>query len=165
MMIYLMRHGIAREPDGQSFEDDRQRPLTTEGSDKIEQIAGRLKKLAVKPDLILSSPYVRAEQTASILAKEFDLQQHLMFSDLLLPAGTADSIVSAIVENYLADELLIVGHEPCLGLLISLLAAANLDLAINIKKGGVCCLSTDDLRVERRATLEWLLTPKILLKG
>jgi phosphohistidine phosphatase SixA len=88
-----------------------------------------------------------------------------MFSDLLLPAGTADSIVSTIVENYLADELLIVGHEPCLGLLISLLAAANLDLAINIKKGGVCCLSTDDLRVERRATLEWLLTPKILLKG
>ena len=63
------------------------------------------------------------------------------------------------------NELVIVGHEPCLSLLISTLVAGNLDLAINLKKGGVCCLAVDDLRVEKRATLEWLLTPKILLKA
>ena len=165
MMIYMMRHGIASEPNDPSLEQDRQRPLTDVGREKIEQIARKLKKLAINPDLILSSPYVRAQQTASIVAKEFDLQKHIILSDLLQPAGTADTIVNAIVENYLADELLIVGHEPCLGLLISFLAAANLDLAINIKKGGVCCLSTDDLRMERRAALEWLLPPKLLLKG
>ncbi len=164
MKIYLMRHGIASEPDGSGIEDDRQRPLTPKGRDIINTIARALKKLDVKPDLILSSPYVRAKQTAAILAKELGCQQHLMFSDLLVPAGNAGAIVNAIVENYMADELLIVGHLPCLSLLVSLLAAGNLDLAINIKKGGVCCLLADDLRLERGAALEWLLTPKILLK-
>ena len=164
MKIYLMRHGIASEPDGPGFEDDSQRPLSARGRDIINKIARTLKKLDVKPELILSSPYVRAEQTAAILAKEFDLQQHLMFSELLVPAGNADAIIHAIVENYMADELLIVSHLPCLSLLVSLLTAADLDLAINIKKGGVCCLLADDLRLERCAALEWLLTPKILLK-
>ena len=164
MKIYLMRHGIASEPDGPGFEDDRQRPLTARGRDIINKIARALKKLDVKPELILSSPYVRAEQTAAILAKEFDRQQHLIFSDLLVPTGEADAIISAIVKNYMADELLIVSHVPCLNLLVSFLAAADLDLAINIKKGGVCCLLADDLRLDRRASLEWLLTPKFLLK-
>ena len=70
-----------------------------------------------------------------------------------------------IVENYLVDELVIVGHEPCLGLLASLLAASDFNLAINLRKGGVCCLLADDLRLEPRGALEWLLTPKIILKA
>jgi len=164
MKLYLMRHGIACEQDNSHFETDAQRPLTTEGRDKINKIARALKKLDIKPDLVLSSPYVRAEQTATILAKEFDLKQHLKFSDLLIPAGKAEEIISEIAQNYIVDELLIVSHEPCLSLLISILVTVNFDLAIDIKKGGVCCLLTDDLRIERRAAIEWLLTPKILLK-
>jgi len=84
-----------------------------------------------------------------------------------VPAGKADEIISEIVENYLVDELVIIGHEPCLSLLISTLTVANPnpDLAISIKKGGACCLSADDLRIQRRAAIEWLLTPKILLKA
>ena len=150
--------------DAQSYEDDRQRPLTGEGRDKIKQIGGNLKKMGVKPDLILSSPYVRAEQTAAILAKVFDSIQHLKFSDLLVPTGDANAIISEIIAKYLVDELLIVGHEPCLGLLVSLLIASN-GPAINIKKGGVCCLSADDLSFIRRAILEWLLTPNIILRA
>lgn len=164
MKIYLMRHGIASEPDGQSIEGDRQRSLTTEGRNKIEQIAGKLKKMGIKPDLFLSSPYVRAEQTASILAKEFDCMRHLMFSDLLAPDGETEAIISEVVAKYMRDELYIVGHEPCLGLLISVLTTASHDLAINIKKGSVCCLSTEDLRLERRAALDWLLPPNVLLR-
>src|SRR5664280_149064 len=105
MKIYLMRHGIAREPKGSDSEDDSQRPLTARGCDIINKIVRGLKKLEVKPDLILSSPYVRAEQTAAILAKGFDLQQHLVFSDLLVPEGKAEAIISAIVDNFMADEL------------------------------------------------------------
>ena len=164
MKIYLMRHGVAREPGDVDFEVDSQRPLTAKGRDNVTQIARALKKLDVRPDLILSSPYVRAEQTAVLLAKEFDLQKHLILSELLVPEGKAEEIIGAIVENYMADELLIVSHEPCLSLLASLLAAADLDLAINIRKGGVCCLLADDLRSGPHAALEWLLTPKILLK-
>ena len=164
MKIYLIRHGIAHEPDDAGYEVDSQRQLTAKGRDNITRIAHALHKLDVKPDLILSSPYVRAEQTAAILAKEFNLQKHLILSELLVPEGKAEEIIGAIVENFMADEILIVSHEPCLSLLTSFLVTASLDLAINIRKGGVCCLLANDLRLEPRATLEWLLTPKIILK-
>ena len=164
MKIYLMRHGVAREPGEADYEVDSLRPLTANGRDHIAKIARALRKLDVKPDLILSSPYVRAEQTATILAKEFDLQKHLILSELLVPEGKAEEIIGAIVENDMADEVLIVSHEPCLSSLASFLVASDPDLAINIRKGGVCCLLADDLCVAPRAVLEWLLTPKILLK-
>ncbi|HEX7433334.1 MAG TPA: phosphohistidine phosphatase SixA [Anaerolineaceae bacterium] len=164
MKIYLMRHGIAHEPADADFEVDSQRPLTAKGREHVTRIARALRKLGVKPDLILASPYVRAEQTADILSKEFDLKKHLILSELLVPEGKAEDIIGTIVENFMADELLIVSHEPCLSLLTSFLVAADLNLAINIRKGGVCCLEAVDLRLEPRASLEWLLTPKILLK-
>lgn len=165
MKIYLVRHGIAEEPDGSSVQGDSQRPLTDKGRDKINKIARALKTLDVKPDLILSSPFVRAEQTATILAKEFACKKRLKFSDLLVPTGKAEDIIAEIKQNCMVDELVIVSHEPCLSLLISTLVAGRPELAVNIKKGGVCCLLADDLRIEPRATLEWLVTPKILLRS
>jgi phosphohistidine phosphatase len=164
MKLYIVRHGIAYEPESTGFEDDRQRPLTAKGREKVNKIANTLKKLGIQPDLILSSPYTRAEQTASVLAKILDRKKDLQFSDLLIPMGKPDEIIGDIIENHMLDELMIVSHEPCISLLISTLVAGNLDLAITIKNGGVCCLAADDLRIERRATIEWLLTPKISTK-
>ena len=164
MKIYLMRHGIARELDNADSAIDSQRPLTANGRNNIGSIARALKKMDVKPNLILSSPYVRAQQTAAILAKEFGLQQPLILSDFLVPDGNAEAILREIVENYIVDELFIISHLPCLGLLASFLASGDLDLAINLRKGGVCCLLAGDLRIELYAAIEWLLTPKILLK-
>ena len=124
-----------------------------------------LKNLNTKPDVILSSPYLRSRQTAEIVAKEFKYKKDkLNFSDLLLPTGQSEPIIDEIIEKYMVEELVIIGHEPCLGLLISTLAAGDLDLAINVRYGSVCCLSADDFRMERRAMIEWLLTPKLLAK-
>jgi len=164
MKIFLMRHGIASEPGGSRFEVDARRQLTDAGREKIHKIAHALKELEIKPDLILSSPFVRAEQTAAILAREYDMEERLKFSDLLVPAGKAEAILDEITEKYMVEELLLVSHEPCLSLLISALAAGGPDLSITLKKGGVCCLSANDLRIERRATIEWLITPGISLK-
>lgn len=162
MKIYLIRHSNAVEPGTPGYEDDSLRPLTEKGRDKMKSIASALKKLDVKPDLIVSSPYVRARQTAEILAKVLKYKQELTFSDALVPMGNADNIIGEINEKYSVDELVLVGHEPCFSTLISTLTAGNPDLNINIKNGGVCCLSSDDLHTERKAVLEWLLTPKIL---
>lgn len=165
MNIYLVRHGIAFEPGEPGYEDDAQRPLTDKGRDKINKIAHVLKRLNVKPDVILSSPYLRARQTAEILAKGLKYKKDkIEFSEKLLSANKPGPIISEIIEKYIVEELVIVGHEPCLGLLISALTAGDSGLAINVKYGGVCCLSADDFRIERRATLEWLLTPKISAK-
>src|SRR5215831_18400087 len=162
MKIYLIRHGIAYEPDTPGYEDDTQRPLTEKGRDKMKKIAAALNKLGVKPDFILSSPYIRAKQTAEIVAKALKYKKDkLVYSNLLTPMGQSEPILAEITEKYMGDELAIVGHEPCLSSLASALSAGSPDLAINIKNGGVCCLSADDLHVERKATLDWLLTPKI----
>jgi len=165
MKIYLVRHGIAYEPGEAGYEDDTQRPLTDKGRERMGKVAHVLKRLGPKPDVILSSPYLRARQTAEILAKELKYKKdRIEFSERLLPAGQPELLIGEIIEKYNVEELVVVGHEPCLGLFISLLATGNQDLSINLKYGSMCCLSADDFRIERRAVLEWLLTPKISTK-
>ena len=162
MKLYLIRHSNAVDPGTPGYEDDSLRPLTEKGRDKMKDIAYALKAMEVMPDLIVSSPYARARETAEIVAKVLKYKQELTFSDALVPEGSADQIVGEINEKYSVDELFLVGHEPCLGALIGALIAGNPDIAIELKKGGICCLLADDLRLERKAVLEWLLTPKIL---
>lgn len=162
MKIYLIRHSNAVDPGTPGYEDDSLRPLTEKGRDKMKKIASAIKGLDVKPDLIVSSPYVRARQTAEILAKVLKYKKDLAFNDALVPMGSTDDIVGEINEKYAVDELVLVGHEPCFSALIGALTARTPDLSINLKNGGVCCLSSDDLHAERKAVLEWLLTPKIL---
>lgn len=162
MRIYLIRHSQAVDLGTPSYEDDSLRPLTEKGREKMKNIAGGLKALGIRPDLIVSSPYLRAQQTADILAKVLKYKPELAFNAALVPMGNPDDMIGEINEKYTVDELALIGHEPNLSGLISRLTAGNSELAINLKKGCVCCLSADDLHIERNAVLEWLLTPKIL---
>ena len=162
MRLYLIRHSNAVEPGTPGYEDDSSRPLTEKGRDKMRDISYALKALEIQPDRIVSSPYVRARETAEIVAKVLKYKQELSFSDALVPEGDADQIIGEINEKYSVDELILVGHEPCLSGLIGMLIAGKPDIDIDLKKGGVCCLSADDLHVERKAVLEWFLTPKIM---
>ena len=163
MKLYLVRHAIA-EDMGMDYEDDSLRPLTDKGREKMQKIAQALKTLGVSPDLIVSSPYVRASQTASVLAKTFKYKEEILYNDLLVPMGQPDDMIGEINEKYSVDELMLVGHEPNLSSLIGTLLAGSSDISINLKKGGVCCLSVDDLHYDRKAVLEWLVTPKISTK-
>jgi phosphohistidine phosphatase SixA len=95
------------------------------------------------------------------LAEELNYKEELAYSDFLTPMAEADDMIGEINEKYSVDELMLVGHEPNLSSLASTLLTGNSDLSINFKKGGVCCLSVDDLHYDRKATLEWLVTPKI----
>lgn len=161
MKLYLVRHAIAEEVGTTEYEDDSLRPLTEKGREKMRRIAKGLKELGVQPDLIVSSPYVRASQTASILAKELKYKEEISYSDLLVPMGEPGDMIGEINEKYSVDELMLVGHEPSLSSLASVLLVGTPDASINFKKGGVCCLSADDLHYDRKAVLEWLITPKI----
>jgi phosphohistidine phosphatase len=159
MKLYLVRHAIAE--DSAEYEDDSLRPLTEKGREKMKKIAAALKDLGAAPDLIVSSPYLRASQTAAILAKELKYKEELAYSDSLVPMGEPDVMIGEINEKYSVDELMLVGHEPSLSALAGVLLAGNAEIALNFKKGGVCCLSVDDLHYDRKAALEWLITPKI----
>lgn len=162
MKLYLIRHSNAVEPGTPEYEDDSQRPLTEKGREKMRKSASALKDLGVKPDLILSSPFARAAQTAEILAKIMKYKKEIAYSDSLVPVGNTDTLIGEMNEKYTVDELVLVGHEPSLSALIGTLVAGTPEISVNMKNGGVCCLAVDDLRVERKAVLEWLLTPKIL---
>ena len=111
MRIYLIRHSNAVDPGTPEYDDDSQRPLTEKGRDKMKKIAFALKGLGIKPDIIVSSPYVRAQQTAEILAKILKYKKELVFSDTIVPMGKADKIIGEINEKYNVDELVLVGHE------------------------------------------------------
>ncbi|GAB4402426.1 MAG: phosphohistidine phosphatase SixA [Anaerolineales bacterium] len=162
MNLYLIRHAIAEEES--SSGEDSQRALTEKGAKKMRQIAKGLKALGVEFDAILTSPYLRAEQTANILGDVFKMKKKVFASENLVPMGDVDLLLAEINEKYTVGCLAIVGHEPYLSTFVSLLVAGGSPVEMTFKKGGVCHLTTDDLHHTRKATLEWLLTPGVLVE-
>jgi len=163
MNLYIIRHAIAVD-EGTADYEDSQRPLTDKGRKKMRQIAKGLRSLGVEFDLILSSPYLRAQETAEVLGDVFKMKKKIIFSESLLPESEPEKVIAEINESHTVDSLVLVAHEPHLSGLIGLLTSGNVNIDMTLKKGGVCRLSADDLHHEHRATLEWLLTPGILVE-
>lgn len=167
MILYIVRHAIAEQRNNNSSEEeDSQRPLTDAGRKKMRQIARGLKELGAKIDLILTSPYLRAADTARTLRKKLDLEKDkLVMMDNLSPVGDPDRLMKEINEKYgTAENIALVGHEPGLSRLISVLISGDPTIPITLKKGGVCQLSVEKLEYGRCATLEWLLAPAQLTR-
>jgi phosphohistidine phosphatase len=163
MNLYIIRHAIAVDEGTPGYESDSERPLTDKGCKKMRMIARGLRNLGVEFDVILSSPYVRARETAEILADVFKMKKKITFTENLIPLGNPELLIREINESHSVDSLALVGHEPHLSSLVGILVAENAKLDITLKKGGVCYLSADDLHHnDHRATLEWLLTPGLL---
>jgi phosphohistidine phosphatase len=163
MNLYLLRHGIAVEPGIAGYELDSERPLTAKGENRLRTTARAMVELELSLDLILTSPFLRAKQTAEIIARRFKLQKKLAFSDDLTPGGNPRLLIEQL--NRLRpkpENVLLVGHEPYLSKLIALLAAGNTSLDIDFKKGGLCKLETEFLHYGRCARLVWLLPPRLL---
>jgi phosphohistidine phosphatase len=163
MNLYIIRHAIAVDEGSPEYEEDSQRPLTDKGKKKMRQIAKGLRALGVDLDMVISSPYVRAKETAEILADVFKMKD-VTFSDNLIPMGDPDLLIAEMNEKYSVNSIALVGHEPFLSALIGLLVSENAGIDMTLKKGGVCRLSADDLHHARKAALEWLLTPGILVE-
>ena len=164
MNLYIIRHAIAIDEGTPEYDNDSERPLSDKGKKKMRQIARGLRALGVDFDLILSSPYLRAKETAEILAEVSRTKADIAFSENLIPMGDPDLLISEMNEKYSANSIALIGHEPHLSSLISLLVSDNASLDITLKKGGVCRLSADDLHHTRKAPLEWLITPGILVE-
>ena len=164
MNLYLIRHAIAVEEGTSEYKEDSQRPLTDKGRKKMRQIARGLCAMGVEFDLILSSPYIRAAETAEVLADVFKIKKDVIFSDNLMPMGDPDLLITELSGKYGMDSVALVGHEPFLTALIGLLVSESGQVDLTLKKGGVCRLFADDLRSTRKATMDWLLTPGVLVE-
>jgi phosphohistidine phosphatase len=164
MNLFLLRHAIAVEPGAPGGMSDADRTLSVEGKKKMKAIAQGMKVLDLAFDLILSSPYTRARETAEIVAHEFAAEGVLEFSPLLAVGGDGAALVAELAARAKGlESVLLVGHEPQLSRLISHLLSGNSGLSITMKKGGLCKLDVPRLRWARTASLEWLLTPSQLV--
>lgn len=164
MNLYVLRHGLAAEPGTGGYARDADRPLTAEGERKLRRIAAAMKALELSFDRILSSPYLRARQTAEIIAEAYGVRNRLEFTDALAPGGAAKKVIAQLKGLAPpAEDVLVVGHEPGLSGLISLLVAGDASLSLVLKKGGLCKLASESLAAGQCASLEWLLTPKQMM--
>jgi len=164
MELYILRHAIALERGAPEVRHDSERPLTPAGAKKMKRIARGMLLLKMPPELILTSPFLRARQTAEIVAREFAAASVLELSAHLEPGGDRESLMGMLAERYAAlERVLLVGHEPSLSELIAVLISGDERTSVMMKKGGLCKLHLDEPRYGRCATLEWLLTPRQLV--
>lgn len=164
MELYLLRHGIAAERSPRWAGHDADRPLTKKGARKVIRVAEAMKGMDLSFDLILSSPFKRARETAEIVADLFDCGDRLKYSAHLKVGGSPGLLIREIKTHYPScRSVLLVGHEPYLSSLISVLMSGKNELSVTMKKGGLCKLEVQSLRHGRCASLEWLLGPSQLL--
>jgi phosphohistidine phosphatase len=168
MNLFLLRHGIAAELGTPGYASDNARPLTPKGRRQLRETAGAWRKMELEFDLILTSPLRRAKETASVLAEELDWKLRPQVLAELSPGRNPVAVVQKILARQPAPtNLLLVGHEPHLSRLISLLVSGAPttgagDTGFALKKGGLAKLGIEQLHPQKCATLAWLLTPKQL---
>jgi phosphohistidine phosphatase len=157
MKIYFLRHGLATDRS-EWKDDDALRPLTEEGKDKIARTAATISKLDLGLDVILSSPFVRAYQTAEIVAQKLGLDDKLIKDDRLVPGLKASHLVEILHEQSHAQAIMLVGHEPDFSDTISGLVGGG---RIVCKKGGLALVELEHPG-SAHGKLIWLLPPRVL---
>jgi len=161
MNLFFLRHGKAH-PRGPKFRPDSERPLTREGEETMSEVARGMKELELTFDLILTSPYARALRTAEILAEVYRSKK-MFVTNNLVPEADPKDLIDEIAQNFVSlENIVLVGHEPYLSGLISVLLTGNSDTVIDLKKAGLCLLTVKDLRLGKCASLSWLLKPSHL---
>lgn len=162
MEIYLLRHGLAVE-HGTRGVTEEQRPLTPEGAAKMRTAAEGMKNLGVTFDALLTSPLVRARQTADIVASVYGAKDRLKELPALKPGSAVEKLWVALKPYPRTRRLMLVGHEPDLSQLAALLLTGRPDgMNLQLKKGGLCFIEVTSLPPKGRGQLGWLLTGKQL---
>jgi phosphohistidine phosphatase len=161
--LLVVRHGIAedREVFGRTEKDDDLRPLTDEGRKKMARGAQGLRTLVPALDLIASSPLVRAQQTAAIVAKAYGISVGET-TRVLEPDAPLAQFAKWIETREDRDVIAVVGHEPHLSALVTWLMAGVDDSRLELKKGGACLLEFTGRPHRASAVLQWLHTPATL---
>jgi phosphohistidine phosphatase len=155
MELFFLRHGIAAD-QGPAGTGDAGRPLTKEGAAKMRAEARGLRRLGVRLDALLSSPLVRAHQTAEIVARELGME--LQLADALAPGCTVVRLLELLGQHRDAEQVMVVGHEPDFSTMIGDLTGGSRML---VKKGGLGRVTLETMG-QGGGTLTWLLPPGVL---
>lgn len=157
--LYLIRHGVAAER-GDDYPDDSKRPLTNGGISRLRKEAKALDELGGALDHIITSPLVRARQTADIFAESLKSKPSVSQSDALAPAGTSSAVIQELAKHMRKGRIALVGHEPNLGELAGRLIGARMPL--EFKKGAICRIDFEVFPPKGIGQLRWFVTPRML---
>jgi len=159
MEIYVLRHGDA-EPRSDEGEDS-ERKLTPKGRRDVEHVMRAAYAAKSRPELVLTSPYKRALETAQIAVRELDPQPPLVQTSALVPEGRLESVWKELRSHSPVSEILLVGHEPQLSQLVAYLLAAPA-LRFDMKKGALARISMDRLGPQPSGELKWAIAPSLV---
>jgi phosphohistidine phosphatase len=164
MQLYIVRHGIAVDREDPKCPADPERFLTDEGIEKTRQVAKGVAEVAAVPDLILSSPYLRAVQTAELFAAALEYpKQKIRKSDLLLPGAEPLQLFRELSKDKDLSTVFVCGHAPHLDDLLATALGTKHHIS-SLKKAGVALVELKRL-VPPSGELLWLATPKLLRKA
>lgn len=163
MELLLVRHAIAedREAFAATGRPDRERPLTETGIERMERAARGLAHVLPGLQTVGTSPFIRARQTAEILARAYE-GADVRDVEALVPGGSRRSFLTWLTAQDQDAPVAAVGHEPDLGELAAWLVTGTDTPLFAFKKGGACLLSFDAPIAVATAELRWVLPPKML---
>lgn len=155
--LYLLRHGDAVSSP---VLHDADRPLSQEGQASIEAAGAWLRRAGAPVRLVCSSPLLRAVQTARIIAAALGIEKTVQ-SEYLVPGSRLEDLLDE-VRKHPEEGILLVGHEPQLSSLMSLLTVGGSGLSVRMSKGSLACLEAPDPVAAGKCTLLWLVTSEFL---
>ncbi len=161
MDLYILRHGQAVNIGESEVHNDSTRFLTEKGKHRTEQICKMLANFGCKPDIILSSPLVRAVETAEIAAEELAPGTPISKVNYLKPSSRLENALSRLAEIQVSSVLL-VGHIPSLAKLAAQLCNAGPGFNLHLRKSGVCWISFPKNIDKGKGSLEFLISPGFL---
>ncbi|MBI1898609.1 MAG: phosphohistidine phosphatase SixA [Acidobacteria bacterium] len=158
MKLYILRHGIAE--DGKPGSDDSERMLTALGRRKVKEVMRLAMKGELAPSLMVTSPYVRAVQTAETAADVLGYKNDLLRTQSLAPGSTPEAVWEELRAHKNQNEVMLVGHEPLLSQVVAYMLGAP-SLAVDMKKGALVRIDLDSFGARPRGVLKWMLAPKL----
>lgn len=163
--VLIIRHGIALDRVDAAVYSvaDGDRPLTRDGIRKMKKAVQGLKVVAPKPKVIVSSPFLRAKQTAELVAEAYP-RAKVVISEWLIPGQPPEGLAKFLGQYAPEDRVAIVGHEPDLSAWAGWAMTGKQRTIFELKKGGACLLEFGDELKAGTAVQSWLLTPAQLRK-
>lgn len=158
MHLYVIRHAEAIPLGERGVTEDWERPLTEAGHGQSRAIAVALKKLGVKFDRVLTSPLVRARETAEGMRKGWgEPAPAIVTCELLVPGAKKRELLERLREQHV-DSLAVIGHNPDLSELVGWFVGEK-HAGINLEKAGLACMEFDGIPGKGSGHLAWLVTP------
>jgi len=158
MRLILIRHAIA-VPHGAPDFLEEERPLTTRGEKRFRAAAAGLARIVKRPDAVLTSPLLRAKQTAEIAARAWGRLTPIDVA--ALATGDIEALAGLLREHPPTGRLALVGHEPHMSALLARLIGAGRSERLTFRKGGAALVDLAG-SLEDGGSLLWYLPPRVL---